>query len=111
MKFSERLKKLRKEKGYTQKELADAVGITPRTLINYENGRCYPKQTELYLTLASLFDVPVSYLMCEEKEEDEVEALLSRAGSLFAGGTLSPEDREKVLLAITDMYEKAKETV
>lgn len=34
--FSENLKKKRKELGLTQKELAEIVGITPKTIQNYE---------------------------------------------------------------------------
>ena len=38
----ERLVKIRKEKGYTRKELSDLLGIPYRTLTNYENGEREP---------------------------------------------------------------------
>ena len=50
MTFGEKLRVLRRRDGYTQAELAELLGITPRTLINYERGRCCPKQTDLYMT-------------------------------------------------------------
>ena len=40
MTFGEKLRVLRRRDGYTQAELAELLGITPRTLINYERGRC-----------------------------------------------------------------------
>lgn len=39
--FSENLKSKRKQLGLTQKELAEIVGITPKTIQNYENKKNY----------------------------------------------------------------------
>ena len=38
MTFGEKLKKHRKEKGMTQKQLAEAIGVGATTIINYEKG-------------------------------------------------------------------------
>lgn len=122
MTFAEKLRMLRKRKGYTQQELADIIGVTSRTLINYEMGKCCPKQTELYMKLASVFDVDMEDLITdtelssksEGKEENaesaakEMRKLIARMNGLFAGGQLSEDDRDKVMYAITDMYWKAK---
>lgn len=40
--FSENLKSKRKQLGLTQKELAEIVGITPKTIQNYEKKRTIP---------------------------------------------------------------------
>ena len=40
--FSENLKKRRLELGLSQKELAEIVGITPKTIQNYEKKRTIP---------------------------------------------------------------------
>lgn len=40
--FSENLKKRRLELGLSQKELAEMVGITPKTIQNYEKKRTIP---------------------------------------------------------------------
>lgn len=40
--FSERLKKVRKEKNYTQQKLADAIGVKQNTIATYEIGRNTP---------------------------------------------------------------------
>ena len=122
MTFAEKLRMLRKRKGYTQQELADIIGVTPRTLINYEMGKCCPKQTELYMKLASVFNVDMEDLITDtdlaakenSKEENaesaakEMRKLIAKMNGLFAGGQLSEDDRDKVMYAITDMYWKAK---
>lgn len=40
--FSERLRKVRKEKNYTQQKLADAIGVKQNTIATYEIGRNTP---------------------------------------------------------------------
>lgn len=40
--FSERLKRVRKEKNYTQQKLADAIGVKQNTIATYEIGRNTP---------------------------------------------------------------------
>lgn len=37
MTFAERLRRLREQRGYTQAELAEAAGVTPRTVQYYES--------------------------------------------------------------------------
>ncbi|MBQ2306293.1 MAG: 30S ribosomal protein S9 [Clostridia bacterium] len=119
--FSERLRQLRKEKNYTQEQLAEMVDISKRTLINYEQGRCYPKQTEILSKLASIFDVTVDYLISEEDKyvqeasergggsaAKEVAAFLSSARTMFAGGRLSEEDKDKVMRKLNELYWDAR---
>ena len=42
MTFSEKLRKLRKEKGLTQEELARAVFVSRTLITKYESGAVYP---------------------------------------------------------------------
>ena len=57
-----RLKELRKEKGLTQKKLADIAEVSKRTLIYWENGESQikPEKAE---KLADFFGVSVGYLL------------------------------------------------
>ena len=55
MKFSEKLKQLRINKGLTQSELAKSLGMTSRTLQNYEMGSCYPRKRETVQKIADFF--------------------------------------------------------
>ncbi len=123
MLFGEKLKALRLERGYTQEQLAQKVDVTKRTLINYEQGRCYPKQTEILARLAQEFDVTVDYLMSDEdryiqnaqekggiRAAQDVQALLTNARAMFAGGELSEEDKDKVMRKLNELYWDAKES-
>jgi len=60
--FSKRLKKLRKEKGLTQEELAQALNITRSALSLYEIGKRDP-DTETLRKIAGFFNVSVDYLL------------------------------------------------
>ncbi|KST87996.1 transcriptional regulator Cro/CI family [Lactococcus lactis subsp. lactis] len=64
MNFSKRLKKLRLESGYTQKELATLIGISYQSFQKYENGISKPRLARLE-ELAIIFNVSVSYLLGE----------------------------------------------
>lgn len=122
MLFGEKLKALRLEKGYTQEKLAEMTDVSKRTLINYEQGRCYPKQTAILGKLASIFDVSVDYLITDadryvqdaadrggSNSAQEVAALLQSAHAMFAGGSLSEEDKDKVMRKLNELYWDAKE--
>ena len=55
------LKRQRVERGMTQEELAERVGVTRQTILSIERGR-YSPSIELALRLARLFSVPVESL-------------------------------------------------
>ena len=61
MTFSDRLKHLRKERGYTQASLAHALDMHERTFRGYESGNVQPSLPVL-ITLALHFQVSVDYL-------------------------------------------------
>ena len=65
MKFCEKLKKLRKEKGLTQKELANITGISLRSIQNYESGKLYPQQRDVYRRLSEVLECSEDYLQIE----------------------------------------------
>ena len=68
MKFGEKLRDLRQENGLTQAELAEKAGISLRTISYYESGTTYPKNRNVYDTLAHILDVDVNYLRNEGDE-------------------------------------------
>ena len=57
-----RLKELRKEKGLSQKALANELGVHYRTLQNWENGESQIKPDKAQ-QLADFFGVSVGYLL------------------------------------------------
>ena len=58
----ERLKDLRSQKGATQKNVADYLGITQQAYANYEGGKREP-DAEMLLKVSEYFDVSVDYLL------------------------------------------------
>jgi DNA-binding XRE family transcriptional regulator len=61
MKFGDKLRDLRKEKGINQTELGKEIGVSLRTIISYETGRSYPKKREIYSKLANYFDIDINF--------------------------------------------------
>ena len=56
------ISQLRKEKGLTQKQLADAIGVTDKAVSRWETAKNYP-DIELLEQIAHFFDVTVSELL------------------------------------------------
>lgn len=120
MEFTEKLQKLRKEKGLTQTELAEQVGVSCRCIQNYELGARYPKR-DILNRLCTVLGTRVEYLVSSDdffglvKAEDGARGLVSAqqlldcAGALFAGGDMSEDDKDKVMLALQNIYWKSKE--
>ena len=63
MKFHERLRELRKQSTYTQKELAEKLGVSTITIRQYEQGAREPN-IERILRLALIFNVSTDELLC-----------------------------------------------
>lgn len=58
-----RLKQLRKSKGYTQVSLQMQLGIEQSLLSKYENGERIPNVDAL-IKLADLYNVSIDYILC-----------------------------------------------
>ncbi len=56
MNIGDMIKKLRKDKGLTQKQLADAINVSTITIQNYENGRRKPS-VEMIQKIGSALNV------------------------------------------------------
>ncbi|MCF0114253.1 MAG: helix-turn-helix domain-containing protein [Erysipelotrichaceae bacterium] len=63
----ERITKIRKQKGLSQNELADMIGISAQAISKWENGRNLP-DIENLLILAELLNVPYEYFLMDEEE-------------------------------------------
>ncbi len=121
MTFGEKVKSLREKQGWTQKELAERLHVSMRTVVSYERGQSYPKQRRMYTTMANLFSVDVNYLYTEREEEsfldetnpltereDEMSHLIRQAQAMFSGGMLSDEDKDAVMRALQEAYWDAR---
>ena len=72
--LSENLKKLRREKGFTQENLAEFLGVTFQSVSKWERGESYPDITMLP-EIAGFFKVSVDDLLGVNKAEDEAEII------------------------------------
>ena len=59
--FAERILELRLERGLTQEELGDVIGLKRYSIYSYEKGRACPEMKGL-VALADFFDVSMDYL-------------------------------------------------
>ena len=122
MAFKERLKEKRKEAGLSQAELAALVGVTSRTIQNYELGTRKPQNVEVVQKLADVLNTTTDYLLGNadrqilaayvrggSKAARDVEELVSEISGLFAGGELDEEEKDAVMAALTRAYWDAKE--
>ncbi len=110
--FAERLTKLRDDAGLTREELGSQIGVTGRTIINYENGERIP-YGDTCVKMAAVFGITVDELLGVQKPEVEMSKaeLIDDMGRIFgrksaesaqmyidgshtllAGGTLSEVD-------------------
>jgi methanogenic corrinoid protein MtbC1 len=74
--FGHRLKKIRKERKLTQKDLAEVLGLAQTTIANYEKNIRFPEQKNLN-KIANYFDVSLDYLLARKKENKKCEHLKS----------------------------------
>ena len=68
--LGETIRTLRTEKGMTQKNLADAVGVTDKAVSKWENGRSFP-DIALLDSLAGALGCPLSELLGSSNLSDE----------------------------------------
>lgn len=121
MTFGEKLRKARQAKGMTQAELGKAANIGVTSIGNYEKGKTYPQNREVYDRLAKILDVDVNYLRNENEEfiteatekygyrgKQQADQLVQQIGGLFAGGELSDDEMDGVMKALQDIYWECK---
>lgn len=129
--FGEKIRMRREEMQLSQEQLAKLSGLTRRSIVSYETTQKRPYASSLRRIAAAL-GVTVRYLEHDEiddpnagieeepfiqeareaygkKGADEMAALLSRSEALFAGGTLTEDQKDMFFEAITRAYFLNKE--
>lgn len=78
MGFSDKLKKLRKEKGISQEELADVLDINRTSIVHYEGNNNRVPRNERLQEIADFFGVSMDYLLdrTDERYTSEEKLLL-----------------------------------
>ncbi len=127
--FAKGLIELRKNAGLTRAQLAEKIGISGRTIINYENGTRIPF-ADTALKMAQVFGITVEELlgvhsspaeqekacamdsiheMYDKKAADQLDSLIGNATSLLAGGTLTEEQNMDFILEMQKLLMLATE--
>ena len=122
MGFKERLKEKRSEAKLTQTELAKKVGVSDRTIQNYELGTRRPQNMEVAQKLAEALNTSVDSLLgtsgilvvqAQEKggakAARDIDVMVSDVTAAFAGGRLDDEALDVAMQALTKAYWIAKE--
>lgn len=130
MEFGAALRTLRKEAGMSQAQLAQAAGVTARTIQYYEAGNRQPQSTAVVAKLARALGQPVTALLpaLEDDAADtrqqlleqaqqtfgtdgrtQLNKLLQDASALLAGGQLEDADQVAFMRAINDIYYDARQ--
>lgn len=121
MTFGEKIKKARTEHNLSQVELGEKVGKSRRTVIDWENDKALPRTRKVYEDLASVLEVPLSYLLTDDADfvvsaeekfgyrgRKDAEELVAELTGLFAGGEMAEEDMDALMLAVHEAYFDAK---
>jgi transcriptional regulator with XRE-family HTH domain len=131
MTFSDKVKRSREIRQMTQQQLADAVGVSKRTIASYESDGARARSSTMR-KLAAALNVSYDYLSKDEIEDPmhgiekapyveearalyggkaaaEIDALMERNTALFAGGELSQEAKDAYFEAVMKAYLACKE--
>lgn len=68
--LGENLKRLRKEKGYSQDELAERLHVVRQTVSKWEKELSVP-DAQMLINLSEILDTPVNVLLGEDIREEE----------------------------------------
>lgn len=129
--FAAKVKEERENRGWSQTDLAERIGLTIRSVSSYETGDTKPRGIMLR-RLSAVFGVSSDYLMNDEIDDPsygrdkslfveqarvrfggdaakEADRLMGQNISLFAGGELSQEAKDAFFEAIMTAYVTCKE--
>ena len=130
MMLGEKIRNNRLALNLSQIELAEKVGISERTVYNYEQTSTYPKP-DVLKKLAAALNVTVNYLLDEDETDKrsdidlesffskakeaygykgarEAREVISRAAALLAEGDLDEQAKELFYQSLTEAYLESK---
>lgn len=130
MKFSEKLRNIRVSQNLSQKELAEKIGVSERSIYAYEQTGAYPRRgvmeklaNALNLTTDFLHDDDVPNMRVDVDKESfisnakksfgykggrEAQDVLTRTAALFAGGELDDRAKDFFFQSIMAVYLESK---
>lgn len=121
MTLAEKLKNARAAKHLSQRDLAEASGISLRTIQNYELGARMPKRRDTYACLAAALGIEEKVLLDENADfvlraneqygsrgARQAWDLVADFKGLCAGGEMEEEDMDAIMQALQEAYWDAK---
>jgi len=96
MNTGERIKQLRKERGFSAEYIAEKIGVSPSTIYRYENNEIASMKIDKLKMIADLLGTDASHLL----GWDDSELIISSDRELLILESLrkmSPDDQERVL--------------
>ncbi|MDF2549694.1 MAG: hypothetical protein K0S07_761 [Chlamydiales bacterium] len=103
--FPTKIKQLRKNKGWSQQELAEKIGTDARQISRYETGKITPS-IDVVIRIAKIFEVSIDYLLVKENNIKAPENLNEALGQFLKLQALSGTD-QKLLFQLIDRLSKS----
>lgn len=101
MEFNNRLYQLRKQKGFSQEELANRLNVSRQTVSKWEVGDSTPDMEKL-VAISDLFDVSLDMLiMGKEAPAPEAAPAKSELVDVINQKVLTPNNKKKAKSALT----------
>lgn len=121
MELSEKIKNARIARNMSQRELAEAIGVSDRTIQNYEMGARLPRNRATYEALANALSINVETLLDEnasfvltaterygKRGAKQAMEMVNDIAAMWAGGDMEEEDMDTIMRAMQDAYWEAK---
>lgn len=122
MTFGDKVKELRLRNRYSQREVAEKLGISTRAYQSYEQSGVTPKKRDVLVKLSELYHVSIDNLLDDqelfylevserygERGSKQAQKILDDAQAYLAGGDLSDEEREDFMDSLMRMFLRSKE--
>lgn len=116
MTFGEKIRFLRTRKNITQAELAKTIGVSLRTLINYETYNKLPQKRNIYERLADALDTNISFLTNDSASvfssdftftsSDKINVLLAEFTQILSDKNVPKDEKESLVFSVNNLYWK-----
>lgn len=119
--MGDRIRRLREQKGLTQKELAELVGVGTHSLSRYENNLRNPSP-EIISRLAKALDTTSDYLISayipekysddnaiKEHDINEYDEFIKKASAFFMDDKVADADKEALFRDISELFWKSRD--
>ncbi len=109
MGFGERLKELREQKGFSQKEFAQKISVSSSAISHFESGKNYPKSTVLFNIMTTL-ECDANYLFQDYLvSKNSMECTKEEYGIIEQYRSLNAYGKKVVLAVMDAAYQEERE--